>query len=148
MAQDEVKAVYLTGDHQQLSVEDLEKHPEISVVKRFEDLEEAVSKTEAAIWIDKSAVSMVDADWLHQAPQKYYPVVLVGYNNPLYAFRDVLKGYPVEGPYVDWNQEVIEPGFSLWCIIDETEGVKSAFKGFYEVPTVERILSETAEYLK
>jgi hypothetical protein len=147
-AKEEVKAVYLIGDEQQLSAKELEKHPEISVVKRYDDMKEVLSKTKTAIWIDKSAVSMIDDDWLHQAPQKYYPLVIVGYNDPLFSFRDTLSGFGIEGPYVDWSKEKIEPGFSLWCIIDETDGHKAAFKGFDEVPTVERILNETAEYLK
>jgi hypothetical protein len=144
----DTKAVYLVGSGQQLSAEELKEHPEIVLVDRYEDLKEIISKKKVAIWIDKSAVSLVNDNWLHEEPQKHYPVVLVGYNDPLFSFRDALDGFGIEGPYVDWSQEKIEPGFSLWCIIDETEGVRSAFKGFDEIPTVERILSETDEYLK
>ena len=147
-AKEEVKAVYLAGDDHQLSTKDLDEHPEVMIVSSYNDLKDGISKNQAAIWIDKSAVSMIDDDWLHQAPQKYYPLVLVGYNNALFAFRDALSGFGIQGPYADWSKEKLEPGFSLWCIIDENNGVKAAFKGFDEVPTVERILSESAEYLK
>jgi len=143
-----VKAAYLAGNAQQLSSEELENHPEIVVVETYDELKEVIAKHAASIWIDKSAVSLVDVDWLHQEPQKYYPVILTGYNDPLYSFRDTLHGFGIEGPYVDWSQETLEPGFSLWCIIDETNGIKSAFKGFDEVPTVERILFEVEPYLK
>jgi hypothetical protein len=143
-----VKAVYLAGNTQQLSSEELAKYPEVIVVNDYAELKENISKNKAAIWIDKSAVSLVDDDWLHQEPQKYYPVILIGYNDPLYSFRDTLPGFDVEGPYVDWSKEKLEPGFSLWCIIDETDGRKSAFGGFDEIPTVERILIEVEPYLK
>ncbi len=143
-----VKAVYLAGNAQQLSNEELARYPEVIVVDDYAELKEKISKNKMAIWIDKSAISLVDDDWLHQEPQKYYPVILIGYNDPLFSFRDTLHGFGIEGPYADWSKEKLEPGFSLWCIIDKTHEKKAAFKGFEEFPTVERILIEVEPYLK
>lgn len=143
-----VKSVYLAGNEQQLSTSELETHPEIAVVDTYDELKEVIAQHEASIWIDKSAISMVDGEWFNEKPQKYYPVILVGYNDPLYSFRDALHFYGIEGPYVDWSQETLEPGFSLWCILDDEDGISTAFKGFDEIPTVERILIEVEPYLK
>jgi hypothetical protein len=143
-----IKAVYIVGEEQQLSDEELLQHPEIAVVKNFDKLKETIKSTKASIWIDKSALHLVDVDWLHQKPQKYYPLVLVGYNNALYSFREKLAGFNIEGPYVDWSEEKLEPGFSVWILIKETKNSSSSIlRGYDLFPTVENIIAAIEPYL-
>ena len=144
-----IKAVYLVGTDQQLSEEEFVHYPEIVIVKTFNELKKVVSKTETSIWIDKSALHLVEDAWLHQKPQKFYPLVVIGYNNDLYAFREMLSGFGIEGPYVDWDEEIIEPGFSVWVLLEETpRSIKSFMSGYYTIPTVERIMKEIQPYMK
>ena len=148
------RAVYLANGAGVLPESELQAHPEVLVVSSFEDFK-AAAEVKAGLWIDKNAVDLLGADpkWLLQSPQKYYPLVLVGYNNPLYAFRDVMNGtgidLGIEGPYVDWSQETVGPGYSVWMILEEQEngGHSSVFRGFPEEPTVENILAVTNELL-
>jgi len=85
-----------------------------------------------------------DESWLHEEPQMYCPIVLVGYNNALYSFRECLTGFEIEGPYVDWSEQVLEPGFSVWMLIEKTESSTSSFmRGYNEALSVERIMMIT-----
>lgn len=144
------RAIYLTNGPGVLPESELQVHPEVQVVSTLKEFQAAV-QAKVALWIDKNAVDLVNADpgWLHQPPQKDYPLALVGYNDPLYSFRDVLLGFPIEGPYVDWSQETLEPGYSVWMILEEKEdgSHSSFFQGYPEEPTVEDILAVTDELL-
>lgn len=143
-----VQAVYLSRAAGLLPESELQAHPEVLVASSYEDFQ-AAAQSKIGLWVDKNAVDLLAADpeWLHQPPQKYYPLILVGYNSPLYAFREVLDGFGIQGPYVDWSQEALEPGFSVWMISGEEGGVQSVFRGYEEVPTVERLLEVTNELL-
>jgi len=144
----EIKAVYLmpvTGG--QITKEDLAAYPEILPVTDFETLTSHTNK-HIAIWIDKDAVDLLPEGWLNQEPQKYYPIVLVGYNNALYSMREKLH-FPIHGPKVDWSKQKLEPGFSVWMIEKDTPNETSAFmKGYAEPVTAERILEVSNELLK
>jgi len=138
------KAVYLTHNLEALTVDDISAHPEVIISPTFDDFKShAVSRI--ALWVDKNAVNMIDKNWLNLPPQKYYPLVIVGYNDPLYCFRDTLSIGQIEGPYVDWSKEEIEPGFCVWMILKEisNEGISSIFRGYHQTPTVQDILDVT-----
>lgn len=137
------KALYLVLAQGQLAADDLKAHPEVVVVHSAQELRE-LGRREVALWIDRDAIGLVDQAWLHAAPQKYYPVVLVGYNDALYSFREKLGGFGIIGPYVDWNARRLEPGFSVWKLKEQTSASTSAFmQGYDGAPTVEAILAKT-----
>ncbi len=134
-----IKIVYLKPENSsQISDEDLKKYSEILVVNSFEDLEKNVTN-KVAIWIDKDSVDLIKDEWLNQEPQKYYPLVLIGYNNALYSFRDKLSLGGIKGPQIDWSTYRLEPGFSTWMFSDS----KRILKGFDRDVSVEAILIET-----
>jgi hypothetical protein len=140
----EVRAIYL-APHEggQLSFQDIENHPEILTVNSFSGLKEAFQPN-CAIWIDKDAISLVDETWLHEEPQMYRPLVLVGLNDALYSFRECLSGFDIEGPLVNWSEQVPEPGFSVWVLLEKTGTSTSSFiQGYSEVPSVSQILAIT-----
>ena len=138
-----IQAVYLVNGAGELSGNDIQAHPEVVVARSF-DAFKNYAHAKVALWIDRNAVGWVDQQWLHQTPQKYYPLVLVGYHNALYSFRDVLKGFGIIGPYVDWSTETLEPGFSIWMITEDKENsVSAVMQGYDEPPTVQRILGIT-----
>jgi hypothetical protein len=91
-----IRAVYLVRGRGQLSPDDLQKHPEVLVTNSFDELKQHAQKP-VALWIDKNAVRLLRAQeptsgarWLDQAPQADYPIVLVGYSNTLFSFRENL----------------------------------------------------------
>jgi len=144
----DTKAVYLmppTGG--QITEEDLNAHPEILPVYDFASLSSKTNRY-VAIWIDKDAVDLLPERWINQKPQKYYPIVLVGYSNALYSMREKLY-LPISGPKVDWSKQKLGPGFSVWMIEKETPNERSAFmKGYARPATAERILEVSSELLK
>jgi len=141
-------AIYLVRDQGQLAASDLRLHPEVLVTHSFEEFKRH-SQAKVALWIDRNAVSLVNMDWLHQAPQKYYPLVLVGYNDALYSFRERLAGFPIGGPAMDWSSKTLEPGFSVWMIREETSSSISTYMmGYAQPPTVDAILTISNALLK
>ena len=142
------KAVYLMPvTSGQITREDLNAHPEILPVTDFASLASQTNR-HVAIWIDKDAVNLLPEGWLSQKPQKYYPIVLIGYNNALYSMREKLH-LPITGPWVDWSKQKLEPGFSVWMIEKDTPNGTSAFmKSYAEPVTAERILEVSNELLK
>jgi hypothetical protein len=148
VSQNLYKAVYLTDELGELSAEDFKAHPEVIVTKTFYEFKSHAG-SKIALWVDKNAVSKIDSNWLNQPPQKYYPLVLVGYNDPLYCFRDTLSVGRIEGPYVDWSKQVLEPGFCVWMILEESEsGESSIFRGYKQTPTIQDILDVTNQLLE
>ncbi len=140
------QAVYLVQHPGQLSLDDLQSHPEVAVTSSLDDFKQH-AQTKVALWIDKDAVSQVDNQWLHDKPQKYYPLVLVGYSNQLCAFRETLTGFGIEGPYADCSVQA--PGFSVWMLREETGSSLSAFmNGYGQKPTVQDILDITNALLE
>lgn len=143
-----ISAIYLVQGQGQLAASDLRLHPEVMVTNSFDEFKRH-SQAKVALWIDKNAVSLVNMDWLHQAPQKYYPLVLVGYNDALYSFRETLLGFPISGPAIDWSAVTLEPGFSVWMIREETSSSISTYMmGYAQPPTVDAILTITNALLK
>src|SRR3972149_229761 len=133
------QAVYLVKHPGQLSLDDLQAHPEVAVTGSFDDFKQH-AQTKVALWIDKNAIELLDQQWLREAPQKYYPLALVGYNEPLYAFREALPVAQIEGPAMDWSTMTLEPGFSIWMIRAETGSSLSAFmNGYNQMPSVQGI---------
>ena len=78
-----ISAIYLVQDQGQLAASDLRLHPEVMVTNSFDEFKRH-SQAKVALWIDKNAVSLVNMDWLHQAPQKYYPLALIGCKTMLF----------------------------------------------------------------
>ena len=145
---DSISAIYLVQDQGQLAASDLRLHPEVLVTHSFEEFKRH-SQAKVALWIDRNAVSLVNMDWLHQSPQKYYPLVLVGYNDALYSFRERLAGFPIGGPAIDWSTATLEPGFSVWMIRKETSSSLSTYMmGYVQPPTVDAILTISNALLK
>jgi hypothetical protein len=144
-----VRAIYLVQEIGQLSENDLGDHPEVLVVHTFLEFQDIAATHSADLWIDEDAVDLVDPDWLHQEPQKYYPLVLVGCSEPLYAFRELLTGFNIEGPDINWETKSLKPGFSVWILQEEDEYSTSAFmKGYKEEATVQSILDTTDVILR
>jgi hypothetical protein len=136
------KAIYLVQENGQLSKEDLQAHPEVMVTSSFEEFKK-LARNEAVLWIDIDSVEFVDKNWLNQKPQRFYPIVLIGFSDALCAFRDTLGGFGIiEGPYADCSSP--PPGFSVWMLEEETSSDASAFmRGYAQVPTVKDILEQT-----
>ena len=87
-----LKAVYLIQGQAELSSSDLQAHPEIVVVHTFDEFKQYAHQ-KIALWIDRSAAASFTPEqrkWFNEAPQAYYPMVLIGSNDTLYAFRDLL----------------------------------------------------------
>lgn len=139
-----IKAVYLAPkDGGQLSKEEIEKYPQVIRVTSFNELENTVSN-KTAIWIDKDSVNLLDSDWLQKKSESQIPIVLIGYKDALYSFREKLSGFDIQGPYVDWSQKELGPGFSVWMLRERTSTSRSAFmKGYDSVPNPKQILSIT-----
>jgi hypothetical protein len=107
-----IRAVYLVMGQAVLTPSDVQAHPEILVVHSFDELA-AHAQNKVAIWIDKSATPFDHHSWLNEAPQAWYPLVLVGYHDTLYSFREMLWLCCFAGPIVDWSTVRLEPGFSV-----------------------------------
>jgi hypothetical protein len=136
------KAIYLVQENGQLSKADLQAHPEIIVTDSFDEFKQ-LAKKKTALWIDINSAGFVDKDWLNQKPQRFYPIVLVGYGDALCSFRETLGGFGIiQGPYVDCSSP--PPGFSVWMLEEETSSGVSAFmEGYKRAPTVKDILGIT-----
>ncbi len=123
---------------------DLQQHPELAVVHTFADLK-AVAAEKAAIWIDKNVTDQVEHAWLSEQSRFAKTIVVVGYHDSLYAFREALDAFGIKGPYVDWSQKSVSPGFSVWKLKTYTATQRSAWlRGYEESSTVERIVAATA----
>jgi hypothetical protein len=144
-----VRAVYLAYGQMELSAQDLQAHPEVIVVHTFDDFKNHASR-KTALWIDKSATPL-DAEqekWINEGPQAYYPIVLVGYSDILYSFRDLLKLCCFMGPATDAKPEL---GFSIiqWEAASEPDSRTAIFlQGYSQTPTVDAILEITNALLE
>lgn len=126
-----IVAVYLAPKNSQvISESDLNAHPEILKITDFATLTTYINRYIIPIWIDKDALDILPQGWLNQSPQKFYPIIVLGCGDPLYALRDKL-GLPVYGPYVDWSNQTIESGFSVWMLKIEPQGnITSVMQGY------------------
>lgn len=139
-----VRAVYLAYGQMELSAQDLQAHPEVIVARTFDDFKAHASR-KTALWIDKSATPLnaEQEKWINESPQAYDPIVLVGYSDTLYSFRDLLKLCCFMGPAIEPN---MEPGFSViqWHAAPDPDIRTAAFlQGYPQKPTVDAILNIT-----
>ena len=144
------KAVYLVSkDGGQIFEKDIKQHLEVLVVNTFQDLDKIVNQNKKIhIWIDKNSTKLVDNSWLSKKPQKYNLLVVVGYDNSLYSFREQLD-LGIKGPYVDWNTTKVGNGFSVWLLTEETSNSRSALnKGYSVEVNVENIFKIVDSYPK
>lgn len=146
-----IRAVYLTRGRGQLSLDDLQKHPEVMVTSSFDEFRQHAGKP-VALWIDKNAVGLIRAQeplegsrWLDQSPQSDYPIVLVGNSDWLYSTRDVLGLCCISGPMVDWSAQVVGPGFTVNRRVNtDTSMPQFTFtQGYRRTPKVQDILAIT-----
>ena len=50
---------------------------------------------------------------------------------------------------MDWTDQELEPGFSIWMLIEKTETSTSAFmKGYTEIPSAIKIIAKTKMLLE
>lgn len=143
------KAVYLINGKAELSSDDLQAHPEIIVVQAFGELKQYAFQ-KIALWIDKSATPFTSEEeqWINEAPQAYYPIVLVGYSDTLYSFRDLLRLCCFMGPPIDWK---LESGFSVIQkeeTLDPTTPAVAFLQGYDQKPTIQSILNITNSLLE
>lgn len=139
----EIRAVYLVQDSGELAEQDLRAHPEVIVTNDVNEFKK-YARDQVALWIDGNAVNLVSDGWLDQAPQAYYPIVLVGYNDLLYSFRDQLKICCFAGPAVNRDANALAPGFSV-MLREKGDAFPYAKyrRAFKQVPTVTEILAIT-----
>jgi hypothetical protein len=141
---DTVKVIYLVSNNGgQLDKAEIEKYPEVISVTNMDELKKlATEKT--VLWIDKDALDLLDLNWIQKKAESKVPIMLMGYNNALYSFRDKLSIFGIKGPYVDWSKEKLEPGFSVGMLKERTITSTSVFmKGYNTKPDVKQILSIT-----
>jgi len=138
------KAVYFVdAQGGGIAAGDLEQHPEIKVVHQFSGLKEGLEEG-MAIWIDKNSAGDIDLNWLKESPQNMKPIVLVGYHDALYAFREILDAFGISGPQVGFSMADVESGFSVWKWKETAGAENSAWSlGYDELPTVVNIAAVT-----
>lgn len=141
-----LRVAYLVRPGGQLLQADLDKHPEILVTNSFAEFKGAASHR-IALWIDKNAIQLVQEGWLDTMPQASYPTVVVGYNDPLFAFGYNLRLCCFSGPIVT-NWSGTEPGFSVIERGSGEVGVPiTMLQGFKQTPTVQDILKISNDLL-
>jgi hypothetical protein len=143
------KAVYLTYGQGELTARDLKAHPEVIVVRTFNDFKYHASQR-MALWIDRNAAPLdaEQAKWINESPPAGNPIVLVGYSDPLYSFRDLLKLCCFLGPATTGQPE---PGFSVlqWdAKFDPNARTIVFLQGYPEKPSVNSILRITNALLE
>lgn len=143
-----IRAVYLVQGAGQLPQAELDKHPEILVTHSFAEFKKA-TRQRVGLWIDKNAIKLVEEGWLDKMPQASYPIVLLGYNDPLVAFGYQLQLCCFMGHVLtDQEYAATESGFS---VMERESGEPGAaaimIQGFPQQPTVEDILKISNELL-
>jgi len=143
------KVVYLVRENGELSEHELKAYPEIVVTGSFSEFKQ-LAKERVALWIDKGAINLIDGQWLNEEPQSYYPMVLLGYNDPYYSFAIKLELCCFFGPAVDWISKKLEPGFSVILRGKSKTTIPSLifFKGYQQYPSVKEILPITNNLLE
>jgi len=147
-----LRAVYLIQGQAELSSRDLQAHPEIVVVQTFDEFKQYAHQ-KVALWIDKSATPFLpqQQQWINEAPQVYYPIVLVGYSDTLYSFRDLLGICCFLGPAFDESTEKLGPGFSVIQeeeTSDPTPPAVTFLEGYNQILTAQAILEVTNALLE
>ncbi len=145
------QAVYYVHGQGELTSEELHAHPEIVVVQTFADFRKVASQ-KTALWVDQSATPFDSdqAEWINTVPQIYYPIVLVGASDTLYAFKDLLGLCCFSGPAGDYPG-LAAPGFSViqWEKTNTPDYNAVIFaQGYEQKPTVPSILAITNALLE
>jgi hypothetical protein len=134
-----IRAAYLVQSPGQLSQAELAKHPEIFVTSSFAAFQQA-ARQHIGLWIDKNALTLVDSNWLDQPPQSSYPIIVIGFNDPLRSFRDGLRLCCFAGP-ANPDYSGAEPGFSVIMRLSGELGAPTTMlQGFKQIPHVDDIL--------
>jgi hypothetical protein len=134
-----IRAAYLVQSPGQLSQAELAKHPEIFVTSSFSAFRQ-VARQPIGLWIDKNALILVDSNWLDQPPQSLYPIIVIGFNDPLRSFRDGLTLCCFAGPAMP-DYSGAEPGFSIIMRLSGKLGAPTTMlQGFKQIPHVDDIL--------
>ncbi len=146
-----VKAVYFVHGQGELSLQDLQTHPEVVVVHDFDDFKKDAHQ-KIALWVDRSATPFdtEQENWINEAPQTYFPIVLVGMSDTLHSFRDLLRLHTFQGPPGDYPGSDA-PGFSViqWKEGNEPDAREVIFmQGYNQKPTVQAILDITDALLE
>ncbi len=145
----EIKAVYLTRKgFGVISKKELNAHPEVLAVSNFASLSEVLKNgRHIAIWIDKSAINLLPKWWLTKYPQRFYPIVVLGYGNDIYAFCDKLN-FPLIEPYTG-SENLTAPGFSVWMIEKQSDsGITAFMEGYREKINLKRVSEISNKLLK
>jgi hypothetical protein len=145
------KAVYFFQKEAQLSIKDLQAHPEVAVVQTFDELKRYANQ-KLAHWIDKSATPLNpdEEEWINEAPQTFYPIVLVGTSDTLHAFKGLLRLCCFMGPAGDYPGDNV-PGFSIlqWKATNGPDHhAVILLQGYNQEPTVQAILDITNALLE
>lgn len=150
-------AVYLAPQSgAQLASSDLAAHPEIAVVHTMAELESA-AVTRTPIWIDKSVVDAVAPEWVAGRVEERYPLVVIGYGSPDYAFRVAVPVLPGNPGGLFFLREAGRlrrvQGSSAYMITSEKKtttsyGQTMYLEGFETTPTVTGILKLSGEILR
>jgi hypothetical protein len=142
----DIKAVYLTPNSKgQLPMKELKNHAQILVVNDFDDMKTVIIEAEnmIGIWIDMSAVDMVDKKWLLEKPQKFYPLLLIG-------CYDVVNPQPMRELFysdrIDWSSKTVEKGFSYWVplkVSDDSTSLQEYNEGIDSILSIDELLRVT-----
>ena len=146
-----LKALYFVRKQGELSLEDLQAHPEVAVAQTFDEFKK-YAQHKIALWIDKSATPFDSEEekWINEAPQTYYPIALVGTSDTLYAFKELLRLCCFMGPAGEYPG-YDAPGFSViqWKEGNEPDARDVIFlQGYNQEPTVQAILEITNPLLE
>lgn len=76
----------------EFSDNELKEHPEVVVVHSVRQLKHVSDNQILPIWIDKAYFDRVDAKWIDLKLHQYYPVIVIGYGNADYPFRNIPIG--------------------------------------------------------
>jgi hypothetical protein len=146
-----LKAVYFVQGQGELSPGDLQAHPEVAVAQTFDEFKK-YTQQKIALWVDQS-VTPFDSEeekWINEAPQTYFPIVLIGTSDTLHSFRDLLSLHGFQGPASDYPGRDA-PGFSViqWKEGNEPDARGVIFlQGYNQKPTVQTVLEITNALLK
>jgi hypothetical protein len=119
---------------------DLNAHPEISVVHSMRELKAANAPQ---VWIDAEYLDDTDRDWLLSL--NGVPVVVVGHGDGLYAFAERLR-FPIEMP-AGTHVDQYKKGYCVWTQMLDERGFGSQSIRSGEELTVQAILDTSAKLL-
>lgn len=86
----------------EFSDNELKKYSNILVVHSVKQFRYVADNKILPIWIDKACFEKIDLQWVELKLRQYYPVVVIGYGNADYPFRNMPIGRKGPGgPLVD-----------------------------------------------